>query len=94
MGAASRDRWDDGNAVTVLERGRFLLHVTDVFIVEVDIHKGTQLAVVSVKVPAKIGMLRHHRVQRLTHGSGLHFHRRLLAHVLPQRRWDMDFAHT
>ena len=56
---ASGDGWHDRNTITVFDRRGFFLQVANVFVIEVDIHKGTQFAFVRIKMPAQLRMLRH-----------------------------------
>jgi hypothetical protein len=39
-------------------------------------------------------MLGDEAAQGLSHGGTLYFNRRLLAGILPQRGWNMDFWHA
>src|SRR5882672_9470110 len=50
---ASGDRRHNRQAVAVVQRGRFLLQVADVFIVEVKINERAQLAFVGVEMLAQ-----------------------------------------
>jgi len=90
--ASSNGRYD-GNVITVLHRGRLLLQVANVLIIEIQIHEGAQLAIVRIQMPPKLWMLRHQVVHGLTHGRTLHLHRRLFTYILAQRRRDVNLAH-
>jgi hypothetical protein len=84
---------DYRNVITFLDGRGFLLQVADVFIVKVNIHKRAQLAVIGVQMPSQIGMLHRERIHGLGHGRAFNLNGGLLAHILPQRRWNVNFAH-
>lgn len=92
--AAASDRRHDRDRIAVGDRGRFLLHITNVFVVEVNVHKGAQFAVFGVKVALQLRMLRDQSGQRFSDRARLHVNSSLLARVLAQWRWNVDFAHS
>ena len=78
------DRRDDGERVPVLNRSRIILEVTDVVVVEVNIHEGAQFALVVVKVLAKVGIGGRKAAQSLADCGRWHFDGGLLAGILTQ----------
>src|SRR2546427_13274231 len=48
------DAWDDRNRVTRLQGRRFLLEITDVLFVHVDVHEISQPPVIRVEMPPKL----------------------------------------
>ena len=54
---ASGDGGDDGNRITVVERGGFFVQVAHVFVVDVDVDEGAELAVIVIEMTLQVGML-------------------------------------
>ncbi len=82
-----------GNIITIADRGRFLLQIAHVLVIQIDVYKSAQLALVGVKVAAKVRMARHQAGERLANVACLHLHRGLFSSVLPERGGDVDFGH-
>jgi hypothetical protein len=80
-GAAS-DGGHDGEAVVFVHRGAFLVQIADVFVVQINVHKGTQFALISIQVTPQIRVRRGQLRERLTYVLGLHVNARLLARIL------------
>src|SRR5579884_3184099 len=53
---SSRYRRHNRNIVPIGNGGCFLLKISHIFIVQIDIHEGAQLALVGIKMPAQIWM--------------------------------------
>ena len=70
------------------------MQVADILVVEVDVNKGAELAVIGVEVAAKVRMLGDQPAKGLAYGAALNLHRTLLSGVLPQRRRYVDFDHS
>ena len=70
------------------------MQVADVLVVEVNVNKGAELAVISVEVAAKVWMLGDQPGKGLAYGAALNLHRTLLSGVLPQRGRYVDFDHS
>jgi len=70
------------------------LQVADILVVEVDVNKGAELAVIGVEVAAKVRMLGNQPGKGLAYSAALNLHRTLLSGVLPQRRRYVDFDHS
>ena len=90
---ASGNRRHNRNSITVVDRSGFFLQVADVLVIQVNIHKRTEFAVVGVKMTAQVRMLGNQSGQGFRDGSGLNLDRRLLAGVLTQRSGYVDFRH-
>ena len=90
---APGDRRHYGNIITIADRGCFLLQVTHVLVIQINIYEGAKLALVGVKVAAKVGMARHQAGKRLANVACLHLHRGLLPGILAKRGGDVDFGH-
>jgi hypothetical protein len=69
------------------------LQVADVLVVQVNIHKRTEFAVVGVKMPTQVRVLGNQSGQGFGDSAGLNLDRRLLAGVLAQRSGYVDFGH-
>jgi hypothetical protein len=80
-GAAS-DGGHDGEAVVFVHRGAFLVQIADVFVIQINIHKGPQFAFVSIQVTPQVRVRRGERGKRLAHVLGLHVNARFLARIL------------
>jgi len=91
---ASGDRRHDGNTITVLHRGGFFLQIAHIFVVEINIDKGAEFALVSVKMATEIRMLRDQAGQGVANASRLDLHGRLLAGILAQRSRDVNLGHV
>src|SRR5438270_7412441 len=92
--AASSNGRHYGNTIIILQRGRFLLQVADVFVVEVNVHKGAQLAVLGVEMAAQVGMPGNQAVEGLADIRGADVHRGLLVGVLAERSGDVNLCHS
>src|ERR1041385_3417430 len=91
---ASGDGRHYGNSITVLHRSGFLLQVTDVFVIHINVDEGAKFTVIGIQMAAQVRMLGDQVGQGISHCTRLYVHRRLLSGVLAQGRWDMDFWHT
>src|SRR6202167_2240776 len=91
---ASGNRRHYRNSITVLDCSGFFLQVTNVLVIQVNIHKRTEFPIVGVKMPAQVRVLGNQSGQGFSNGSGLNLDRRLLSSVLAQRGGDVDFCHA
>lgn len=80
-GAAAGDGGNDADGVAVFGGSIFLGEVTDVLIVDVDVDKTAQLAVLSEEVLAQVGKLGGEMAEGLAHGSSGEFRRIAFARV-------------
>jgi hypothetical protein len=80
---ASGDRRHYRNSITVLDCSRFFIHKSDVLIVQVNIHKRTEFALVSIKMPPEVRVLGDQSGQGFGDGPSFHFDCRLFAGILP-----------
>jgi hypothetical protein len=78
----SSNGWHYRDIITVVYRRGIFLKVTNVFIVQVHVHEGAQLAIFGVKLTAQVGMLGYQVRKRISNGCGLYLHVSLFAHVL------------
>src|ERR1700734_1144985 len=90
---ASGDRRHNRNVITFAHRSCFLLQVTDVFIVDIQVDESAQLAFVRVKMPPHIGMLRHQCIHGFSDRGRGNLHRGLFPNILAQRRRNVNLAH-
>jgi hypothetical protein len=93
MLSASRDGRHNRNTITVLYRRGFLLQIANVFVVEVNIHEGTELPVVRIKMTAQVRMLGNEVGKGGADSASLNLYCRLLASVLAQGCRDLDLGH-
>jgi hypothetical protein len=80
-GTAS-DGGHDGEAVVFVHWGAFLAQIADIFVIQVNVHEGSQFALISIQVTSQIRVRRGQRGKRLAHVIGLHVNTRLLARIL------------
>src|SRR6266496_1716020 len=90
---ASGDGRHDGNTITVTHRSSVLLEVADVLVIHVHVDEGPQFTVIAIQMAAQVGVLGDEVGKGVGHSSRLHLHRSLLAGILAQRGWDVDFRH-
>ncbi len=89
-GSAS-DRRDDADLVPALHAGLLLtFKVANIVLVQVDVHKVAQLAVLGVEVASQAGVALRQSVERLSDSPRLDGDSVLSVGVLPQRRGDDD----
>src|SRR4029077_2626411 len=93
VSTAPSDGGHDGNGITVADHSGLFLQVTDVFVVEVDIHEGAQFTVFGVEVAAQVGVLGDEISERVGDGGGLHLDSGLLSGVLAKGRRNVDLRH-
>src|ERR1700690_4542572 len=82
----SRNRRHYRNVITVFHRGCVLLQVADVFVVEVHVDEGAELAVVVIKMTAQVGVLGDESAEGLADGRAADVNSRLFPGVLAQWR--------
>src|ERR1700736_1523373 len=83
--ASAGDRRDNRQAVTILDRRVLLVaQVTDVFVVQVNVHEGAQLAFLRIQMLLQFRMSKGEFIQRLTYGRSLNRHRGLLGGELTE----------
>src|SRR5262249_37442098 len=92
-GAASGDGGHDGDVITVFEGGSVFLEITHVLVVDIDIHKGAEFAVLCIEMTPQVGMLADQGGKRFAHGCGWKLHRSLLPGILAQGRGNMNLRH-
>src|SRR5580704_14740371 len=85
------DGGDDADGVAVFGGSGLFREVTDVFVVDVDIHEAAQLAVFGEEVLLKIAELRCESAECFSDGAGADFGGVALARVNPERRRNHDF---
>ncbi len=90
---ASGDRRHNGNVITVLHRSGVFLQVADILVIEVNVDKSAQFAVVGIEMAAQFRMLGDQVRERIADGPAGHLDRSLFARILPQRGWNMDLGH-
>src|SRR5689334_17024921 len=79
------NRRNDRQIVALLYRSiLFSIEVTNIFVVQVDIYEGAQLAIVGVEVPLQIRMLCCELRKRVAHRRGAHIDRGLFGGILPK----------
>lgn len=91
---ASSDGRHDGNTITVSHRSGFLLQVADILVIYINIDEGPEFTVIGIQMAAQVRVLGDEVGKGISYSSGLHVYGRLLAGVLAQGGWDMDFGHT
>src|ERR1700743_981920 len=89
--SAAGDGGDDADGVAVFGGSCFLVEVTDVFVVDVDIDEAAQLAVFGEEVLLQIAELRCESAQCFADGAGANFGGVALAGVNPEGRRNHDF---
>src|ERR1700733_2179795 len=89
--ASAGDRRDNRQAVTVLDRRVLLVaQVTNVFVVQVNVHEGAQFAFLGIQVLFQFRMSEGEFIQRLTYGGSLNRHRGLLGGELTEGGRDVN----
>src|SRR5258708_34378780 len=66
--AAAGNRRHDRKGITVFKHGGFFLEVAHVLFVDIDVHEGEQLALVSIKGSLQFEMPRTQAAERLSQG--------------------------
>src|ERR1700749_1313807 len=89
---AASDGGDDREFGGIINAGVFLFRkVTDVFVIDVDVHEGAQLAVGGEEMLAHSRELLYQLLQTLSDSHAPHRHGLLLVRVGSKRSGDMDF---
>src|SRR5207247_4720794 len=89
-GAASGDGGNDSNLIGFFQWRFVPFQVAHVLIIHINVNEAAQIAIFGVKVLFEIGVLRRQFVQSVAHGFSLDLQSLRLAHILPQRCWDMN----
>ena len=69
------------------------MEVADVFVVQVHVDEGAELAVVVIEVTAQVGVLGDESAKGFADGRAFDFNRGLLASILAKGRGDVDLGH-
>lgn len=70
------------------------MQVADIFVVQVNVNKGAEFAIVSIEVAAQVRVLGDQAGKRLTDCAALNLDRPLLTGVLPQWCGYVNFDHS
>src|SRR6516164_3705660 len=89
--APAGNRRHDGKRVALFHSRLVLLEIANVFVVQIQVHEGAQLAFVAVQVLPQVRIGRSQYVQGLSDRGGLHIDRALLPGILAQWCWDQYF---
>src|SRR5581483_5911733 len=80
----SGDGGHDTDGIAILGGRIFLFQITNILVIEVDIHEAANAAILGVEVLAQVSVRAGQLLERVADRSGIELHSRLLAHELPQ----------
>src|SRR5271155_4829104 len=89
--STSRDRRDDADLITVLERRIAVFEEADVLLVDIDVDEAAHLAFFIHETFLDAGETRLQFDERLADGGGVDFDQLLVIGQLAERRGDADF---
>ena len=90
---ATRNARNNGKRIRIVHRRRVLVHVADIFVVQIDIDETAQLAFVVVEMLLQIREARGQRGQHFADGLAGEIDGIVLVGELPQRGRDQDSGH-
>src|SRR5205823_3786285 len=90
-GRPARNARNNADDIVRRQGSGFLVHITNVLLVHIDVDEAAQLAIVREQVAAQTGMQPGERAESLGNGGAGNFYFGILPGIGTERRRDQDF---